>query len=158
MSLVGQCTALRTERRHHRHRHALHRLATAHGARRSDLPDLAPFYAAFADLPLASVSHDQRRYLRHANWVGTVHHGLPRDLLAFQPNAGSYLAFLGRIAPEKGPNCAIEIAARSGMPLKIAAKGRSRRPSLLGGANPPDGREPRECGVHRLRRCQKLLL
>jgi glycosyltransferase involved in cell wall biosynthesis len=95
-------------------------LTTQHG--RLDLADLAPFYAAFPDLPLAAVSHDQRRYLRHANWVGTVHHGLPRDLLAFQPKAGGYLAFLGRIAPEKGPNRAIEIAARSGMPLKIAAK------------------------------------
>jgi glycosyltransferase involved in cell wall biosynthesis len=87
-----------------------------------DLPDLAPFFGAFADLPLVAVSHEQRRYLRHANWVGTVHHGLPRDLLAFQPKAGGYLAFLGRIAPEKGPNRAIEIAARSGLPLKIAAK------------------------------------
>jgi glycosyltransferase involved in cell wall biosynthesis len=95
-------------------------LTTQHG--RLDLPDLAPFYGAFRDLPLVAVSHDQRRYLPHANWVGTVHHGLPRDLLAFQPEAGGYLAFLGRIAPEKGPNRAIEIAARSGMPLKIAAK------------------------------------
>jgi glycosyltransferase involved in cell wall biosynthesis len=95
-------------------------LTTQHG--RLDLPDLAPFYGAFRDLPLVAVSHDQRRYLRHANWVGTVHHGLPRDLLAFQPKADGYLAFLGRIAPEKGPNRAIEIAARSGMPLKIAAK------------------------------------
>jgi glycosyltransferase involved in cell wall biosynthesis len=60
--------------------------------------------------------------VRHANWVGTVHHGLPRHLLAFQPKADGYLAFLGRIAPEKGPNRAIEIGARSGMPLKIAAK------------------------------------
>ena len=59
----------------------------------------------------------------HANWVGTVHHGLPRDLLAFHPKAaGGYLAFLGRISPEKGPNRAIEIASRTGMPLKIAAK------------------------------------
>jgi glycosyltransferase involved in cell wall biosynthesis len=95
-------------------------LTTQHG--RLDLPDLAPFFGVFADLPLVSVSHEQRRYLRHANWVGTVHHGLPRDLLAFQSKAGGYLAFLGRIAPEKGPNRAIEIAARSGLPLKIAAK------------------------------------
>jgi glycosyltransferase involved in cell wall biosynthesis len=95
-------------------------LTTQHG--RLDLPDLASFHGAFRDLPLAAVSHDQRRYLPHANWVGTVHHGLPRDLLAFQPKAGGYLAFLGRIAPEKGPNRAIEIAVRSGMPLKIAAK------------------------------------
>ncbi len=63
------------------------------------------------------------KYLPHANWVGTVHHGLPRDLLAFHPKAaGGYLAFLGRISPEKGPNRAIEIASRTGMPLKIAAK------------------------------------
>jgi glycosyltransferase involved in cell wall biosynthesis len=95
-------------------------LTTQHG--RLDLPDLTPFYGVFRDLPLVAVSHDQRRYLRHANWVSTVHHGLPHHLLAFQPKADGYLAFLGRIAPEKGPNRAIEIAARSGMPLKIAAK------------------------------------
>jgi glycosyltransferase involved in cell wall biosynthesis len=95
-------------------------LTTQHG--RLDLPDLAPFFGVFADLPLVAVSHEQRRYLRHANWIGTVHHGLPHDLLSFQRETGSYLAFLGRIAPEKGPNRAIEIAARSGMPLKIAAK------------------------------------
>jgi len=61
--------------------------------------------------------------LPQANWIGTVYHGLPRDLLPFQPKAkGGYLAFLGRISPEKGPNRAIEIAARAAMPLKIAAK------------------------------------
>ena len=96
-------------------------LTTQHG--RLDLPDLIPFYGMFRELPLVSVSNDQHKYLRHANWVGTVHHGLPRDLLPFRPNAaGRYLAFLGRISPEKGPNRAIEIAARAGMPLKIAAK------------------------------------
>src|SRR6516164_2520980 len=96
-------------------------LTTQHG--RLDLPDLIPFYRMFRELPLVSVSNDQHKYLRHANWVGTVHHGLPRDLLPFQPNAaGRYLAFLGRISPEKGPNRAIEIAARAGMPLEIAAK------------------------------------
>jgi glycosyltransferase involved in cell wall biosynthesis len=96
-------------------------LTTQHG--RLDLPDLVPFYQMFRALPLVSVSNDQRKYLRHANWVGTVHHGLPRDLLPFRPKAaGHYLAFLGRISPEKGPNRAIEIAARAGMPLKIAAK------------------------------------
>ena len=96
-------------------------LTTQHG--RLDLPDLIPFYRMFRELPLVSVSNDQHKYLRHANWVGTVHHGLPRDLLPFRPNAaGRYLAFLGRISPEKGPNRAIEIAARAGMPLKIAAK------------------------------------
>ncbi len=95
-------------------------LTTLHG--RLDLPDLAHFYAAFRDLPLASISNDQRGYLRNASWIGTVYHGLPRDLLRFCPNPDGYLAFLGRISPEKCPDHAIEIAARSGMPLKIAAK------------------------------------
>jgi glycosyltransferase involved in cell wall biosynthesis len=96
-------------------------LTTQHG--RLDLPDLAPFYGVFRELPLVSISNNQRRYLPHANWVGSVHHGLPRDLLPFKPRpSGGYLAFLGRISPEKGPNRAIEIAARAGMPLKIAAK------------------------------------
>jgi glycosyltransferase involved in cell wall biosynthesis len=95
-------------------------LTTLHG--RLDLPDLAPFYAAFRDLPLASISDNQRENLGNSNWVGTVYHGLPRDLLPFSPNPHGYLAFLGRISPEKRPDRAIEIAARSGMPLKIAAK------------------------------------
>lgn len=95
-------------------------LTTLHG--RLDLPDLAPFYAAFRDLPLASISNNQRRYLSNANWLGTVYHGLPRDLLPFCPSPHGYLAFLGRISPEKRPDLAIEIAARSRMPLKMAAK------------------------------------
>lgn len=95
-------------------------LTTLHG--RLDLPDLAPFYAAFRDLPLASISNNQRGYLGNAHWLGTVYHGLPRDLLPFCPNPDGYLAFLGRISPEKRPDLAIEIATRSGMPLKIAAK------------------------------------
>jgi glycosyltransferase involved in cell wall biosynthesis len=95
-------------------------LTTLHG--RLDLPDLSPFYGVFRDLPLVSISNDQSKYLLHANWAGTVHHGLPHNL-PFQTNpAGGYLAFLGRIAPEKGPDRAIEIAARAGMLLKIAAK------------------------------------
>jgi glycosyltransferase involved in cell wall biosynthesis len=94
---------------------------TLHG--RLDLPDLPPFYAVFNELPLIAISNDQRRYLQQVNWVGTVHHGLPRNLLAFSPKPyGGYLAFLGRISPEKRPDLAIEIAARAGMPLKIAAK------------------------------------
>jgi len=100
--------------------HADRTLTTLHG--RLDLPDLAPFYAAFRDLPLASISSNQRGYLGNANWLGTVYHGLPRDLLPFCPNPDGYLAFLGRISPEKRPDLAIEIAVRSGMPLKIAAK------------------------------------
>jgi glycosyltransferase involved in cell wall biosynthesis len=96
-------------------------VTTHHG--RLDLPDIAPFYDVFQELPLIAISNDQRRYLRDVNWAGTVHHGLPRNLLPFQSNpSGGYLAFLGRISPEKGPNRAIEIAARTGMPLKIAAK------------------------------------
>jgi glycosyltransferase involved in cell wall biosynthesis len=95
-------------------------LTTLHG--RLDLPDLRPFYATFRDLPLASISASQQQYLANVSWRGTVHHGLPRHLLPFRPNADGYLAFLGRIAPEKRPDQAIEIAARSGLPLKIAAK------------------------------------
>jgi glycosyltransferase involved in cell wall biosynthesis len=96
-------------------------LTTHHG--RLDLPDLTPFYGIFDDMPLVSISNDQRGYLRHANWIGTVHHGLPRDLLSFKADArGGYLVFLGRISPEKRPDLAIEIAAKAGVPLKIAAK------------------------------------
>ena len=96
-------------------------VTTIHG--RLDLPHIVPFYHVFRELPLIAVSNDQRRYLSSANWIGTVHHGLPCDLLPFRPKAcGGYLAFLGRIAPEKRPDRAIEIAVKTGMPLKIAAK------------------------------------
>ena len=97
-------------------------ITTLHG--RLDLPDLKPFFAAFPDVPLASISREQRRPLpRRLNWVGNVYHGLPRDLLPFKADpSGDYLAFLGRISPEKRPDRAIEIAARAGLRLKIAAK------------------------------------
>ena len=96
-------------------------LTTLHG--RLDLPDLIPFYTAFPDFPLTSISDDQRRPMPPVNWVGTVYHGLPRDLLPFSAaGKDGYLAFLGRISPEKRPDRAIEIAVRAGMPLKIAAK------------------------------------
>jgi glycosyltransferase involved in cell wall biosynthesis len=96
-------------------------LTTLHG--RLDLPDLVPFYRVFADLPLVSISDDQRRPMPPVNWIGTVHHGLPLDSLPFSPApSGGYLAFLGRISPEKRPDRAIEIAARAGWPLRIAAK------------------------------------
>ncbi len=96
-------------------------LTTLHG--RLDLPDLLPFYSLFHDIPLVSISEDQRRPMPPVRWLGTVPHGLPRDLLHFNPVAtGGYLAFLGRISPEKGPEQAIEIAERAGIPLKIAAK------------------------------------
>jgi glycosyltransferase involved in cell wall biosynthesis len=96
-------------------------LTTLHG--RLDLADLKPVYALFPDLPFVSISDDQRRPLPDLNWISTVHHGLPRDLLAFSPVPhGDYLAFLGRISPEKRPDRAIEIAARTGLRLKMAAK------------------------------------
>ncbi len=96
-------------------------VTTLHG--RLDLPDLKPFYKAFPDVPLVSISNDQRRPMPPVNWAGTVHHGLPADLLSFTAKPkGDYLAFLGRISPEKQPDRAIQIAAKAGMSLKIAAK------------------------------------
>jgi glycosyltransferase involved in cell wall biosynthesis len=96
-------------------------VTTLHG--RLDLPDLAPFYSEFRDLPLVSISQAQRWPMPEVNWAGNVPNGLPRDLLPFQPFAkGDYLAFLGRISPEKRPDRAIEIARRAGVRLKIAAK------------------------------------
>jgi glycosyltransferase involved in cell wall biosynthesis len=96
-------------------------VTTLHG--RLDLPDLIPFYAAFPELPRVSISTAQRAPIPFINWLGTVHHGLPHDLLPFTPRpAGDYFAFLGRIAPEKRPDRAIAIAARAGVPLRIAAK------------------------------------
>jgi glycosyltransferase involved in cell wall biosynthesis len=97
-------------------------VTTLHG--RLDLPDLKPLFAAFPDIPIVSISRDQRRPLtRQVNWVGNVYHGLPTTLLPFRrESTGDYLAFLGRISPEKRPDRAIEIAARAGLPLKIAAK------------------------------------
>jgi glycosyltransferase involved in cell wall biosynthesis len=95
-------------------------LTTLHG--RLDLPDLLPFYRLFDEEPLVSISNDQRRPMPPVNWAGTVYHGLP-PALPFRPEArGGYLAFLGRISPEKRPDLAIDIALRSGVPLKIAAK------------------------------------
>ena len=96
-------------------------VTTLHG--RLDLKELLPVYSTFADAPLISISNDQRKPAPRSNWVGTVHHGLPRDLLPFNPTPqGGYLAFLGRISPEKRPDRAIEIAKRAGAKLKMAAK------------------------------------
>ncbi|WP_026615749.1 glycosyltransferase family 4 protein [Ensifer aridi] len=96
-------------------------VTTLHG--RLDLPDLKPFYASFPDVPLVSISDDQRKPMPPVNWVGTVYHGLAPDALPFTRHPkGDYLAFLGRISPEKRPDVAIEIAARVDMPLRIAAK------------------------------------
>jgi glycosyltransferase involved in cell wall biosynthesis len=102
-------------------RYAHKTLTTLHG--RLDLPDLVPFYRVFPDMPLVSISYNQRRPMPPVNWMSAVYHGLPRDLLRFSPvPSGGYLAFLGRISPEKRPDRAIEIAVRAGLPLKIAAK------------------------------------
>lgn len=95
-------------------------LTTLHG--RLDTPELVPLYRTFCDMPLVSISDAQRRPLSFARWLGTVHHGLPRDLYRFHAGAGSYLAFLGRLSRDKRVDRAIEIANRLGMPLKIAAK------------------------------------
>ncbi|HXC92240.1 MAG TPA: glycosyltransferase family 4 protein [Stellaceae bacterium] len=95
-------------------------LTTLHG--RLDLPDLAPLMREFSMMPLVSISNAQRAPLAWANWYGTVYHGLPRDLYGLGRGAGGYLAFIGRISPEKGPERAIEIARRAGLPLIIAAK------------------------------------
>jgi glycosyltransferase involved in cell wall biosynthesis len=95
-------------------------LTTLHG--RLDLPELKPLYSYFDDVPLVSISDAQRRPLPDANFIATVHHGLPADLLLPRPVRPGYLAFLGRICPEKCPDRAIEIARRTGIPLKMAAK------------------------------------
>ncbi len=95
-------------------------LTTLHG--RQDLGDLKPFYSRFAEMPLVSISNDQRKPLPHANFVATIHHGIPSDLHRPSFEQGKYLAFLGRISPEKRPDRAIRIARGAGIPLKVAAK------------------------------------
>jgi glycosyltransferase involved in cell wall biosynthesis len=95
-------------------------VTTFHG--RLDIPELAELMHEYQDLPVISISDAQRAPLPGARWQGTVHHGLPQDLLHFHPGPGRYLAFLGRISPEKRCDRAIEIARRLGQPLRIAAK------------------------------------
>src|SRR5580692_3745474 len=95
-------------------------LTTLHG--RQDLADLKPFYARFGEMPLISISYDQRKSLPHANFVATIPHGIPADLHRPSFERGRYLAFLGWISPEKRPDRAIRIARAAGIPLKIAAK------------------------------------
>jgi glycosyltransferase involved in cell wall biosynthesis len=101
-------------------RHGVPQLTTLHG--RLDLPDLAPLYQEFRDMPVVSISEAQRKPLPHARWLATVHHGLPADLYRFHERPGDYLAFLGRISPEKRLDRAIEIARRAGLELVVAAK------------------------------------
>ena len=96
-------------------------LTTLHG--RQDLPDHLPLYSRFSDMPLVSISDAQRAPLPSANFVGTVYHGLPAGLhIPRVDTGGGYLAFLGRISPEKRPDRAIAIARAAGLPLKLAAK------------------------------------
>jgi len=102
------------------HRQPTPFLTTLHG--RLDLPEHQPVFTTFASVPVISISNAQRRPVPHANWVRTIHHGLPEKLLMPRQVGQSYLAVLGRIAPEKGVDQAIRIASRCGIPLKIAAK------------------------------------
>jgi glycosyltransferase involved in cell wall biosynthesis len=95
-------------------------ITTLHGL--LDMRDLKPLYKKFNKIPLVSISNAQRRPLSWANWLGTVYHGLPLDRYRARSEPGDYLVFLGRISVEKRLDRAIEIAKRTGMPLKIAAK------------------------------------
>jgi glycosyltransferase involved in cell wall biosynthesis len=95
-------------------------VTTLHG--RLDLPDLPPLYRRYSDMPVISISQAQRKPLPFANWIGNVYHGLPENALQLGDGKGRYLAFLGRICPEKRVDRAIEIAVKTGIPLKIAAK------------------------------------
>lgn len=100
-------------------------VTTLHG--RLDLPEVAPLYREFRDMPLVSISASQRAPMPAGNWVGTVHHGLAEDICPFNPAfnqsaRSGYFAFLGRVSPEKGLDRAIEIVRRAGVPLRIAAK------------------------------------
>ena len=95
-------------------------VTTLHG--RLDTPELLRLYERFREMPMISISNAQRAPWPCANWQATIYHGLPQDLFQFHPEHGGYLAFLGRVSPEKRVDRAIEIAKRVGMPLKIAAK------------------------------------
>ncbi|MBV8550519.1 MAG: glycosyltransferase family 4 protein [Acidobacteriaceae bacterium] len=95
-------------------------VTTMHG--RMDLLDLASVFQEFSDMPLVSISDQQRTPLHSANWIATVYHGLPEDLYSFRADPEDYVAFVGRICPEKRADRAIEIAKKAGVPLKIAAK------------------------------------
>ena len=101
-------------------------VTTLHG--RLDLPELQPLYRRFHDVPLVSISNAQRRPVAWANFVATVYHGIELDEFTFNPRPGRYLAFLGRISPEKGLDTAIRVAQRAGWPLRIAA----RKPLRIG--------------------------
>jgi glycosyltransferase involved in cell wall biosynthesis len=91
-------------------------------ARRLDLPGLSEVVREFAEANFVAISDHQRIPLPEANWTGTIHHGLPPSLFRPSYDQGSYLAFLGRLTAEKGPEDAIRIARAAGQPLRIAAK------------------------------------
>jgi glycosyltransferase involved in cell wall biosynthesis len=95
-------------------------VSTLHG--RLDSPDLVPLYRKYKNMPVTSISLAQRAPLPWVNWVANIYHGLPHDLLPLGDGGGKYLAFLGRISPEKRVDRAIEIAVKLNMPLKVAAK------------------------------------
>jgi glycosyltransferase involved in cell wall biosynthesis len=95
-------------------------LTTLHG--RLDIPELPALYRQYPDQPVVSISDAQRRPLPWLNWQGTVYHGLPEGLFTFRPRPGDYLAFLGRVSPEKRVDRAVEVARRTGLQLKVAAK------------------------------------
>ena len=95
-------------------------ITTLHG--RLDLPEHQPVFTTFSSMPVISISNSQRRPVPQAGWVKTIYHGLPADLLTPKPVRPSYLAFLGRISPEKSVDRAVRIAERCGLPIKIAAK------------------------------------
>jgi len=95
-------------------------VTTLHG--RLDLPEHQPVFQTFSSIPVVSISNAQRGPVPQAGWVRTIHHGMPETLLSPGPEEPRYLAFLGRIAPEKGVDQAISIARRAGLPLRIAAK------------------------------------
>jgi len=95
-------------------------ITTLHG--RLDLPELGHVYREFADVPLVSISDAQRQPAAWANWIDTIYHGIPLDDFTFNPRPGRYLAFLGRISPEKGLDTAIRVARRAGLPIRIGAR------------------------------------
>jgi glycosyltransferase involved in cell wall biosynthesis len=95
-------------------------VTTLHG--RLDIPELIPLYRQFRNVPLISISDSQREPLAWVKWLGTIYHGLPEDLYSFREKPGDYLAFIGRVSPEKGVDRAIEIATAAQVPLRIAAK------------------------------------
>jgi glycosyltransferase involved in cell wall biosynthesis len=101
-------------------RHGCTSITTLHGMLHPH--DVGALFDEYRDVPLVSISDDQRRPIPDANWQGTVHHGLPRGSFTFRPERGTYLAYLGRMSPEKRVDRAIEIARRVEIPLKIAGK------------------------------------